>query len=172
MESSLTPNQKKLLVATGFVAVGAGMAYIIKQRSLPKAPSRVFSREEVITVLRRFKRDYYPIFKYVYNAFNRQVEAMARQGMRISPKQLGAFKEMLTFQNPEFKQMVSELEENVYKRFSITNGKDFESQCSEMAKTDLEVRALMQSIRNFLSQASSGRLDNGKINLPPMVTPL
>lgn len=170
MDSSLSRNQKKLLIASGFLAMGAGVTYYIKNRSKPKAPTRVFSREEVITVLNRFKRDYYPIFKYIFNMFNRKIATLRRQGLQVRPNQLKTFQEALTFQNPEFLKMVSDLEESVYKRFSIEEKKDFEAQCNEMAKTDLEVRALMQAIRNSLTQASSGRLDNGRVKLPPMIT--
>ena len=171
MESTDQSSKKNLLYTAcgGLILAAGGLYYYLKPKASNGSETR-YSREDIISVLKKFKRNYYPIYRDLWTTSER-INQNYRMRYGAIPE---AVKKTLTSalmdNNPNFKRLMAKLEEDVYSEFNITDRKVFEKAADDLSKTDNEVKLLMQEIRDNVAKACNGVKLPMKIPLPDHVT--
>lgn len=132
-----------------------------------KRPKRIFSREEILTIAKRFERDFYPVYKIVrkYSKILSEVKIQARRSEK------NEIEEILNLEG--VRRALDNLERSIFKRFNIKNGAEFKSQFQIFNQTDIEIKAISEKInRNMEIYANSDtKLLLKPYELPNFATP-
>ena len=132
-----------------------------------KRPKRIFSRDEILRIAKRFERDYYPVYKTVrkYSKILAEVKKQAGRSERIEVE------EILNLEGVRL--ALDNLERKIFKRFGIKNGSEFETHFQNLIETDPEIKGISERInRNVDMYANSGKkLLLKPYELPDFATP-
>ena len=167
---STTMNKRVLLSLCGGAALMiGGVLYYLKTKSKPEESSE-FSRELILKVIKKFRRNYYPIYKYLW-IMSQRVTAGYRQRFGVVPEQIKkSLSTSIMDANPEFHKLVSDMETEIYSEFEIEDTKKFESAVGELMKHDTEIREIMNGIKEDTFKACSGTKVVKKVPLPDFIT--
>jgi hypothetical protein len=158
-----------LTVCGGAALMLGGVFYYLKSKKTPSEPSD-FSRELILKVIKKFRRNYYPIYKYLW-IMSQRVTAGYRQRFGTVPEQIKkSLSASIMDANPEFHKLVSDMETEIYSEFEIEDPKKFEKAVQELMKNDKEIAEIMNQIKEDTFKACSGTKVIKKVPLPDFVT--
>lgn len=170
LEKQSTPLKYPLFIG-GLTAV-AGLGYLYYRSTQGKDSSDFeLSRKQVIAILKELRKEFYPIFKYLTN-LSQTIQNDYKKKFNYIPDNIKAnLHVMLIDENPAFKEQVYAMEERVYSKFAIHNRSGFEAYVLRLAKTDADVQALVNEIKNNFRKAVMGVTLTEDINLPSLIEP-
>lgn len=154
------------------VTAAAGLGYLYYRSVYAKPGADLeLSAEQVKSILKEFRRDFYPIFKYLTN-LSQKVQGEYKKKFNYIPDNIkNNLNSMLIDENPAFKEMVNAMEDKVYGKFSINNRSGFESFVLNLSKVNTEVQVLVNEIKNDFRKALMGVVVSETIDLPEFVNP-
>lgn len=156
----------------GGLTAAAGLGYLYYHSVNSKTTSDFeLSREQVKAILKEFKKDFYPIFKYLTN-LSLTIQNDYKKKFNYIPDNIrNNLSTMLIDENPAFKEQVYAMEDKVYSKFGIHNRAGFEAYVLKLAKIDSDVQALVNEIKNEFRKALMGVSVTENINLPDIINP-
>lgn len=156
----------------GGLTAAAGLGYLYYRSVNSKASSDFeLSREQVKAILKEFRKDFYPIFKYLTN-LSLTIQNDYKKKFNYIPDNIrNNLSTMLIDENPAFKEQVYAMEEKVYNKFGIHNRAGFEAYVLKLAKIDSDVQALVNEIKNEFRKALMGVSVTENITLPNIINP-
>ena len=144
-----------LYSACGGLLLGAGVLYYYFH-SKSSSTKAHFSRDQILSVLKKFNRNFYPIFEDFLSVSEKIHKNYGKEYGHV----LKAIKKSLTAalieNNPKFHKLLAEIEDQIYKEFKISDRKAFEKAADELAKVDIEIKLIMQEIQENIFNACNG----------------
>jgi len=165
-------NSLKYPLFLGGLTAAAGLGYLYYRSVQNKGVSDFeLSRQQVIAILKEYRKDFYPIFKYLSNLSLTLQHDYKKKFNYIPDTVRQNLHSMLIDENPAFKEQVYAMEDRVYSKFAIHNRSGFEAYVLKLAKTDADVQALVTEIKNDFRKAVLGQQTSEGIDLPDIVNP-
>lgn len=156
----------------GGMTAAAGLGYLY-YRSMQSVNNSNFemSREQVKAVLKEFKKEFFPILKYLTN-LSLTIQNDYKKKFNFIPDEIrNNLSTILIDENPAFKEQVYAMEDRLYSKFGINNRTGFEAYVLNLAKIDSEVQALVNDVKGDFKKALNGLSANDNIDLPDTVNP-
>lgn len=137
-------------------SVCGGIYWLVSsRRSLQRRQQ--LSRETVIKVLRKFERDYYPIYKSLMASYSKAVAGIQAKYGFVPAHLKAKMYQVLVQTNVEFRNLVEELETRVYSHFEITDRRAFEVAADRLRRTDAEAISITRRIQSNLVRICRGQ---------------
>jgi hypothetical protein len=169
MDKASVDKRVLLTICGGALMMAGGLYYYLKSNQ-KHVPSNLLPRDLVLKILKKFKRNYYPIYKYLW-LMSTRVTAGYRQRFGRVPEQIKkSLKISLVDANPDFHKLISKMEDEIFAEFDINDKKLFEKTVNHYQKTDKEIREIMNKIQDDVAKACSGVKVVDKVPLPDFVT--
>lgn len=167
--TSLTSKRVALIVGAGAIIVG-GIVYYLRRDGTKAEPVK-FSRQQILKVMTRIRRNYYPIFNYLWMTANRSLGDI-RQAYGFVPEEVKkSLPTMMINNNPEFTRLVKEMESEVYSEFGIDNKVQFEAAAMELSESDQEIKKILDEIEAKLFKTASGQKISEDIPIAEHIRP-
>lgn len=167
------PNSSvKYPLLIGGLTAAAGLGYLY-YRNMQSRDSSDFelSRKQVVAILKEFRKDFYPIFKYLTN-LSQTIQNDYKKKFNYIPDNIKQnLSTMLIDENPAFKEQVYAMEDRIYSKFEINNRSSFEGYVLKLAKTDPDVQALVNDIKNDFRKSVMGVATSENVDLPDIINP-
>lgn len=164
-------NRLLYLVCGGTIlSVCGGLYYYLKSSSSGQSPSK-FSNDEVMRVLKRFRRDYYPVYKYLGTAYKRAIQNVAAKFGFVPPNMKNSMYTLLVENNPKFKEQVNKLEDKVYSELGITDRRGFEAAANRLCQSNAQARKITEDIQNTIELICKGGTISLELPIAEHITP-
>ena len=166
-----TGNGLKLSLLAGGLSLGASLAYLYYQRSNQSNAGLEVSKETVLKVLKEFKREFYVVFKNLTIA-SQNIQNQYRANYNVPAQDMkNILNSFLIDENPTLGPQIQDIEQKVYAKFEVINRVEFERLCSKLAKTNNDVKELMNEIKELFKKAILGIPHTPEINLSAEFSP-
>jgi hypothetical protein len=166
-----TLNKKLLFMACGGALLASGGIYYYLKSKSSNDFSSDYSRDEIMKILKKFKRNYYPIFKTLTIAYKQLTEKYLKQYGIIPEHFKRNMYNVLITSNPKFNELATKLEDEVYSEFNITDRKKFEETVQSLSKNDIEMKKIQQDIQDELINITKGGSISLQIEIKDHITP-
>lgn len=166
--SNLTSKYPLIL---GGLTTAAGLAYLYYRWAISDLSSvSKLSNEQVKKILKEFRREYYPILKQLKSISN-SLQNDYKQRFNYIPDNIKKnLNTILIDENPTFKEKVQLMEDHIYEKYHIKDGKAFEELTLKLAETDPEIRNLVNEIKEALNKAVNGIGETYDIPIPEEIS--
>lgn len=150
----------------GSLTTAAGLGFILYQRYQNKSQNDYqIAKEQVIQILKEFKKEFYPIFKQL-TTLSQKIQSDYKSKYNYVPEQVrDNLRTFLIDENPTFKTQITAMEDKVYSMYNIDDRKGFEAYVQKMAKIDPDVQTLVNDIKNSFRKAIQGQTVHEVIEL-------
>jgi hypothetical protein len=148
----------KLVIGIAAVIVGLSIpAYTWWQRQKEKRREQLLTQAPLYAqILRRFRREFYPVFEYLKALAN---TIQQQHNRNLDPRAINVEKEIkraISPPNSVFNLLMGSAVERVYEEFEITDPAKFERECKELATLDVHIQFLWTDIENMRRRARAG----------------
>ena len=162
MNSDKSTSSLKYPLLLGGMTAAAGLGYLYYRSMMSKNNNDFeLSREQVKTILKEFRKDFYPIFKYLTN-LSLTIQNDYKKKFNYIPDNI---------RNNLSVMLVYAMEDKIYNKFGIDNRSGFEAFVLKLSKVDSDVQSLVNEIKNEFRKALMGVTVSENINLPDVVNP-
>ena len=148
-----------------------GAAYLyLKSKRRPR-PRTIYSPDTIIRVLRRFRRNYYPIYKTLSGSYLIMAQNHYKQFGTVPDTISKPMYLALTESNPKFRSLVETMESRVYSELGISDRASFEVAAEALCATDSRAMSVRRDIQSTLRNVCSGGRVSLDIPLADHITP-
>lgn len=165
-------DNKKLMYLMGTsVILGTGfLAWYFKYKKSGNTKKIDYSREQIVQVLKRFQRDYFPVYKMLWTTHDKITKSYkSRYGM-VPEALKNSLHSVLMEENPQFHILIADMEDEIYSAFNIPDRKAFEEASMNLCKTDNEVKLLIQGVQDNIKKSAMGIPQDFNVPLKEVVT--
>lgn len=153
------------IAGTTLIGIGLFLLGISKRKKARKQ----YKKEKVIEVLKKLKRNYYPIYRYLRKTSDKITSSYKIKYEKVPQTLLKYLDISLISENSQCRKMILEIEGEVYSNLQIEDKEGFQESVNRYKKSDKEVKDLVELISDNFFFSCKGISFNLNISLPKHV---